>query len=81
MTQQAVEIDTKLRQIFESQLQITNYDEEMSMLNVESWDSLAQVGLVLEIERQFNIKFSASDFVEMVSIRAIKDILMRGLNQ
>jgi acyl carrier protein len=68
-------IDHELRNIFETRLNVALYSDDLSMLNVESWDSLAHIGLILEIERRFKVKISAAEAIEMVSIRAIKEVL------
>lgn len=68
-------IDNELRDIFETKLEVGLYSDDLSMLNAKNWDSLAHIGLILEIERRFKVKISASDAMEMVSVRAIKEVL------
>ena len=74
-------VDQELRNIFEAKLKITDYSNDLSMLNTQRWDSLAHVGLILEIEKRFSIRISTADAIEMVSVRAIREILKEhGLN-
>jgi acyl carrier protein len=68
-------VDQGLREIFETKLKAGRYGEDLSMLNAEGWDSLAHIGLILEIERRFKVKISSSEAIEMVSVRAIKEVL------
>jgi acyl carrier protein len=72
---EADEIDRALKTIFETKLKVKNYNDDVSMDNVDNWDSLAHIGLILEIERQCSLKITASEAVRMVSVRAIKAIL------
>jgi len=43
--------------------------------NIEGWDSMGHLILIIELEKQFRVNISISDSLEMVSIQKIKDIL------
>lgn len=48
--------------------------------SIESWDSLAHINLVLALEAEYGIRFSSDEAVEMLSVGAIRKILIdRGL--
>jgi len=48
--------------------------------SIESWDSLAHINLVLALEAEYEISFSPDEAVEMLSVGAIRKILInRGL--
>jgi len=44
---------------------------------IEKWDSVAHVGLVLEIERRFNIEFTPGELARLTSVGAIRDLVDR----
>ena len=46
-----------------------------SASNVKGWDSLTQVVLVAEIEKQFDVKFSFKDLASIITIGDIVDII------
>jgi acyl carrier protein len=69
------QVDHELKNIFETKLKAPQYSQELSMLNLMSWDSLAHIGLILEIERRFKVNISSAEAIEMVSVRAIKEVL------
>lgn len=48
---------------------------ESSMDNIEKWDSLKHINLIIAIEEQFGIAVSADDIVEMTSFAKIRHIL------
>tara|TARA_Y100000992_G_C21263447_1_gene492588 strand:- start:412 stop:660 length:249 start_codon:yes stop_codon:yes gene_type:complete len=41
------------------------------------WDSLAQLNIILEIEKKINMKIDASMMSELTSIKSIKDYLKK----
>ena len=70
------QVDQELKDIFETKLKAPHYSHDLSMLNLMSWDSLAHIGLILEIERRFKVSISSGEAIEMVSVRAIKEVLL-----
>jgi len=67
----------KLKQIMSNIFEI-NEDEvtdESSIDNVENWDSLRHLDLILSIEETFNVSVSEEEMVEMISFADIKHIL------
>lgn len=47
--------------------------DDSSPENVEAWDSLKHMNLVLALEEEFGIRFSDERIVAMLSVRSIKD--------
>lgn len=45
--------------------------------NIEEWDSLEHIKLILEIEERFNVKFPLEVIPNMTSIKAIQEELNR----
>lgn len=51
------------RDIFEDDNLIINNDTSSD--DVEDWDSLAQINLILEIEKEFSIKFNIDEVIHL----------------
>jgi|KBSMisStaDraftv2_1062788.scaffolds.fasta_scaffold65972_2 acyl carrier protein len=50
---------------------VASIDDDSSPDNIESWDSLKQMNLVLALEQEFGIRFTDERIVEMLSVRLI----------
>ena len=72
MTKQKSNTDI-LRQIIASTLasSLPQADEDVSMQKLSAWDSMAQVQIVVAIEKQFNVEADAS-LVEAQSLTEIE---------
>ena len=64
-------IKVVMAQIFN--VDIDSITEESSPENIERWDSLKHIQLVLAIEDEFDITFSDDDIPILLSTRAIED--------
>ncbi|KAF0233623.1 MAG: hypothetical protein FD177_1407 [Desulfovibrionaceae bacterium] len=53
---------------------------ESSPLNVEGWDSLKHMKLMLELESSFGLEFDADQILHMVTIQRIEDTVSGLLN-
>ena len=58
------------------------FDDPIIILNnktnandIEEWDSLAQVGLILIIEKRFTIRFTSSEIENLPDIGAMVDLI------
>ncbi len=49
--------------------------EESRPETIPQWDSMSHINLVLALEDEFGVSFSAEDMVEMLSVRLIRLIL------
>lgn len=56
-------------------LKHSEISEDMSKETTPEWDSLNNLMLLTEIEKQYNIKFTASEITKINSIRDIENIL------
>jgi len=63
----------KLRDIMVSTLEISarNISEETTMEDIEEWDSLGHVHIMVALEQTFDLYMDAEDFGELNSVRAI----------
>jgi acyl carrier protein len=50
-------------------------NEESSPDNVENWDSLKHLNLILAIEQEFGVIFSDEEIIEMMNVQLILEIL------
>ena len=67
----------KLQEIFrdifdDEELVIT---EEMTAADIEDWDSLAQINLIIAIEKEFRIKFNLEEVSKLKNIGEMLDLI------
>lgn len=49
--------------------------DDLGYGSIESWDSLAHVSLMLQLESEYDLEIDEDTMVELTSVRAIKDYL------
>lgn len=47
--------------------------DDLEYGSIETWDSLAHVSLMLQIESEYDVEIDEETMVELTSVRAIKD--------
>jgi len=52
-------------------------DENTTSQDVEGWDSLAHIRLIVSIERAFNIRFAASEVSDLANVGALAHLIMK----
>ena len=50
-------------------------DNEVSPENVEDWDSLLHISLVLELEKEFGVKFLTGEVGDLINLNRITEII------
>jgi acyl carrier protein len=72
-----MDINDKLTEVFKEvfDLSAEQIKPELKKDDVVKWDSLAQMELVVSIEKKFNIELKLQEIVNMDSIEAIIEIL------
>ena len=65
-----VEIRTRLREIFrevfdDESIEIRN---EMTAKDVEEWDSLNHINLIVAVERNFNVRFTTKEIANLANV-------------
>lgn len=50
--------------------------EETNSNDIEDWDSLEQINLIVAIEKEFNIKFEISEVNKMKNVGEMVDTIM-----
>ena len=65
-----------------TELFISFFDEDLIQLkrestaeDIEDWDSLAQVGIILSIEKEFGLKLNSSEVGKLENIGAMVDLI------
>ena len=70
-------MDKKLKKIFADILEvsISEISENTNPENIDNWDSLKQMGLIIAIEEEFKIQFDDDIIFELDSYSSIKSAL------
>lgn len=74
-----VEVIAKLEQVFrdifdEEELTINN---ETTAEDIEDWDSLAHINLVVSIEKEFDVKFALGELQALRNVGGMVDLVIR----
>ncbi|MCL2365874.1 MAG: acyl carrier protein [Oscillospiraceae bacterium] len=77
------EIRKNLNLIFQDVFDDTTIEitDEMSAKDIEDWDSLAQIDLIVASEGTFNVKFGISEIAQLKNIGDMLDLIERKLCQ
>ncbi len=72
-----MEIKNKLQDIFRDIFDIEDLviENKMNSDDIEDWDSLAHINLIVAIEKEFNIKFKLGELQELKDIGAMSKII------
>ena len=76
-------VNERIRNLLAQVLQIPvgNVVDDLTMSNIEAWDSLKHMELIASLERTFGIEFNFDEIVAMRSVLEIKRVLrQRGVS-
>ena len=70
-------MEKKLAKIFSNIFKVdeNKITDIVSPDNLENWDSLSHMDLVVSIEEEFSIRFSSDEIIEMKNFKMIKELL------
>lgn len=68
-------LDQRLQAVFAKAFSIREITDAVSIDSVPQWDSLGHIGLILALEAEFQISIAPAQAIEMISVRAIREIL------
>ena len=70
-------MNTKIDEILVSALHISPADitDQLTMSEVETWDSLQHMDLIASLEQAFGVEFTFDEIVSMQSVAEIKRVL------
>ena len=71
------ELEQKIKDVMKTVLEISvgEIDEESSIDNIDLWDSMGHIKVILAIEKDFGMQFNADEVVEMTSYKRIREII------
>ena len=74
-------IKEKVRELISNflKIDIKLINDDLGPGDIEEWDSLAHQGLILELEKEFEIKLDVDDILDMESVAEIVEILMQKI--
>ena len=69
--------EEQINNILKSVLNVSDEDisKNLGIHDVDNWDSLTHMSLIVEIENNFNIELTGDEIAEMVSFVRIREIL------
>lgn len=75
-------MDKKLKKIFADILEVSilEISDNTNPENIDNWDSLKQMGLIIAIEEEFKIQFDDDIIFELDSYSSIKSALENLIN-
>ena len=63
------------------EISVDEITDESSPDNIESWDSLKHMNLIVALEEEFGVQFPDDEIVEMMNYSLIKLILSKKVEQ
>lgn len=78
-----MEIKERLQEIFrdvfdEEDLEIR---EDMSAKDIDDWDSLAQINLIVAIEKEFEVKFNLDEVSQLKNIGEMLGLISKKIEE
>ena len=67
------------RDIFDDEKLIIT--EDMSANDIEDWDSLAQINLIIAIEKEFKVKFNLEEVSNLKNIGEMLELLSKKIKE
>ena len=67
------------RDIFDDEERIIR--EDMSANDIEDWDSLAQINLIIAIEKEFKVKFNLEEVSSLKNIGEMLELLSKKIKE
>ncbi len=61
-----------MSEVFE--LDLASFPEEVTQANIEDWDSLRHLNLIVELEAAFDVSYEPEEIAEMITLEKIIEI-------
>jgi len=77
------QIEQKIEDIFRDVMEWDEdkiLDDQMNTESEEDWDSLTTMALVIQLEKNFQIKFEYDEVLDLISLGNIKQIVNKKIN-
>jgi len=72
------EVNKILMELFK--LPLAEVEKDLTMNDIDGWDSLSHMNLIVTIEDACKIELSGDDIAEMISFEAIRKIVSKYMN-
>lgn len=75
------EILKKVEEIFREELELNDLvlSDETTADDVEEWDSLSHIQLIVAIEKEFNLKFTSREIMSWANVGEMIDCIQKKL--
>ena len=73
-------MEEKILEILKNVFELDAVDKTCSQQTCEKWDSMGQLNLVVELEREFDISLEPEEIGEMTSYEKIVEIVKKKLS-
>ena len=64
-------IADRLESLFRQSFEIEQFTEDLYIENVAGWDSMAHVGLILALQKEFKVTIPPADAINLTSVKDI----------
>ena len=71
------ELDEVFQDVFDDE--DIHVNENTTADDIEDWDSLEHINLVVAIENHFNMKFKMREVTAMINVGEMADLILEGL--
>lgn len=68
-------VNERLEALFKDAFGVEKVTDEMSIETVEGWDSMAHVGLILALQKEFGVSISPMTALDLSDVGAIRHFL------
>ena len=58
-----------------------NIDRNTTVEDIVNWDSLNHITLILELEKQFGLRFDLFEIIELRDVKGIIEYIASGMNK
>jgi len=71
------EIITRVSKVFKKTFETDEFNPDLSgdMNNMVGWDSLKHISLIMELEKEFNVRFDYTEIPDLTTVKNIVDII------
>ena len=71
-----VRLDAVFREVFDDET--IDLQGDMTAADIEGWDSLAHIRLVIAVEKEFGFKFKAADIGNLAFVSDMMDLIQKS---